>query len=48
MLKTGYGYHELGGNYMDKINKEQLQRHFMKRLQKLGFNVTLEPKPEAA
>ncbi len=47
MLKTGHGYHELGGNYLDQINKEQLQRHFMKRLHKLGFKVTLEPLPEA-
>jgi transposase len=48
MLKTNHGYHELGGNYLDQINKDQLQRHFMKRLQKLGFKVTLEPLPEAA
>ena len=48
MLKTGHGYHELGGNYLDQINKEQPQRHFMKRLHKLGFKVTLEPLPEAS
>jgi len=48
MLKTNRGYQELGGNYLDQINKDQLQRHFMKRLQKLGFKVTLEPLPEAA
>jgi transposase len=48
MLKTGQGYYELGGNYLDQINKDQLQRHFIKRLQKLGFKVTLEPLPEAA
>jgi hypothetical protein len=27
-----------GGNYLDQINKDQLQRHFVKRLQKLGIN----------
>ena len=48
MLKTGKGYRELGGNYLDQINKDQLQRHFVKRLQKLGFKVTLERSLEAA
>ena len=48
MLKTGRGYHELGGNYLEQINKEQLQRYFVKRLQRLGLNVTLRPIPEAA
>jgi transposase len=48
MLKTGQGYRELGGNYLEQINKDQLQRHFVKRLQKLGFKVTLEPSLEAA
>lgn len=48
MLKTGQGYHELGGNYLEQINKDQLQRHFVKRLQKLGFKVTVEPSLEAA
>jgi transposase len=43
MLKTGKGYHELGGNYLEQINKDQLQRYFTKRLQKLGLKVTVEP-----
>ena len=43
MLKTGRTYHELGGGYLDLINKEQLQRYFVKRLQNLGLTVTLEP-----
>jgi transposase len=42
MLKTGQGYHELGGNYLDQINKDQLQRYLVKRLQRLGLKVTLE------
>ncbi|HTV82392.1 MAG TPA: IS110 family transposase [Acidobacteriaceae bacterium] len=48
MLKTGRGYRELGGNYLEQINKDQLQRYFTKRLQKLGFKVTVEPSLEAA
>jgi transposase len=48
MLKTGQGYHELGGNYLEQINKDQLQRYFIKRLQRLGLKVTVESVPEAA
>ena len=48
MLKNGYGYRELGGNYLEQINKDQLQRYFTKRLQKLGFKVSVEPALEAA
>ena len=43
MLKTGRSYHELGANYLEQINKDQLQRYFVKRLQKLGLTVTVEP-----
>ena len=43
VLKTGQGYRELGGNYLEQINKEQLQRYFVKRLQRLGLQVTLQP-----
>lgn len=43
MLKTGRSYRELGGNYLEQINKDQLQRYFVKRLQKLGLTVTVEP-----
>jgi len=48
MLKTGQSYHELGGNYLEQINKDQLQRYFVKRLQRLGLKVTVEPVLEAA
>jgi hypothetical protein len=44
ILKSGQGYHELGGNYLEKqINEDQLQRYFVNRLQRLGLKVTLEP-----
>jgi len=48
MLKTGRGYHELGGNYLEQINKDQLQRYYTKRLQRLGLKVTVESATEAA
>lgn len=43
ILKSGQGYHELGGNYLEQINKVQLPRYFVNRLQRLGLKVTLEP-----
>ena len=48
VLKTGVGYHELGGNYLEQINKDQLQRYYLKRLERLGLKVTVEPVPDAA
>jgi hypothetical protein len=41
MLKTGDTYYELGANYLEQINKDQLQRYFVRRLQRLGLNVTV-------
>jgi len=36
-------YHELGGDYFDKRNPEATARHFMKRLEQLGYSVALQP-----
>lgn len=43
MLKTGQSYKELGGGYLEQINKDQLQRYFVKRLQRLGLTVSVAP-----
>jgi transposase len=43
MLKTGQSYHELGGAYFEQINRDQLQRYFVKRLQRLGLTVSVAP-----
>ena len=43
MLKTGRTYHELGGSYLERVNADQLQRYYVKRLQKLGLTVTVAP-----
>jgi transposase len=48
LLKTGQSYQELGGNYLEQINKDQLQRYYIKRLQRLGLQVSIEPLPEGA
>jgi transposase len=43
MLKTSKSYHELGGDYLEQINKEQLQNYLVRRLQRLGLTVSVQP-----
>ena len=40
---TGRTYQERGGTYLEQINKDQLQRYYVKRLQRLGLTVTVHP-----
>jgi serine/threonine protein kinase len=42
MLRDGSEYHNLGSDYFDRRNQEQLQRHLVKRLENLGYKVSLE------
>lgn len=48
MLKHRVSYHDLGNDYFDRLNSESLKRHLIKRLEKLGHKVTLEPLKEVA
>ena len=43
MLRDGTHYCELGGDYFDKRNQEQVQRRLVKRLEQLGHKVILQP-----
>jgi transposase len=43
LLKRGTTYRDLGPDYFDKLNSESLKRNLVKRLEKLGHKVTLEP-----
>jgi transposase len=43
MLKRGTEYVELGGDYFDKRNQQQVQQRLVKRLEKLGYKVSLQP-----
>jgi hypothetical protein len=43
MLKTGHNYQEVGGSYLDQINRDQLQQYSQKRLERIGFTVNLAP-----
>lgn len=40
-------YRDLGGNYFDTREPERLKRHLVKRLQSLGFDVTLSERKAA-
>jgi hypothetical protein len=35
-------YTELGGDFLDRCNEQQVQRMLVKRLESLGYKVTLE------
>jgi transposase len=48
MLKNGTTYHDLGPDYFDQLDPQRLARSLVKRLEKLGHKVTLEPKQPAA
>jgi transposase len=43
MLRRGTEYIELGADYFDKRNQQQVQQRLVKRLEQLGYKVTLEP-----
>jgi transposase len=45
LLRTGGTYRELGGNFFDERDREQIARRQVARLQRLGFRVTLERVP---
>ena len=48
MLTSGSAYRDLGGNWFDRQRPNQLRRYHTKRLEALGFKVTLETADPAA
>ena len=42
MLKNGTAYRDLGANHFDKVNEQAVVKRTVKRLEKLGYKVTLE------
>jgi transposase len=48
VLKDNVPYYELGANYFDKVNTMYIKNHHLRRLESLGFKVTLEPLQKAA
>ena len=43
LLKERTIYRELGADFFDRLNPERMRRYFVKRLQRLGFEVSLAP-----
>jgi transposase len=43
IIKRGTQYVDLGGNYFDKRKQESIQKQLVRRLEKLGLKVTVEP-----
>jgi transposase len=41
LIKRKEPYRELGGNYFDQHNVEATRQHLVKRLERLGYQVTL-------
>ena len=48
VLKQQTTYVELGADFLDRLDPERLTRQLVKRLEKLGHKVTLEPRQDAA
>jgi transposase len=43
MLVRRLSYQELGGNYFDEHDQQQIEKRLIRRLEKLGYHVSLEP-----
>lgn len=41
-------YHDLGPDYFDRTEKDRLTRHLVRRPERMGHRVTLEPDQPAA
>ena len=47
MLKDNRPYSDLGADYFDQLDKTRIERHHVRRLEQLGYTVTLTPAPAA-
>lgn len=45
MLRDGATYRELGGDYFDRLHPERTRNRLVRRLQRLGLEVSLRPSP---
>lgn len=48
MLKTGADYRELGETYLDEREQKRLTQRLVHRLERLGYQVTLQAREEVA
>jgi hypothetical protein len=48
LLKQRTTYQELGGDFLERLEPDRQTRQLVKRLEKLGHNVILQPKEDVA
>ena len=48
VLKHRVPYQDLGSDYFDRLHADRLRRYFLRRLESLGYQVTLHPNHNAA
>lgn len=48
MLSQNVSYNDLGDLYLDKLNKHHLTRNLVRRLERLGYSVTVTPQDATA
>jgi transposase len=47
LLRDRGTYHDLGGNYFDEHDRQMVQKHLVRRLERLGYQINLQPRSEA-
>jgi len=47
LLKHGQAYHDLGRDYFERTDEQRIRRNLVKRLERLGYAVTLDKKNAA-
>lgn len=47
MLRDGSEYREAGGDYFDRLHPERTRKRLVRRLQRLGLDVVLQPRADA-
>lgn len=45
MLRDGTDYRELGGDYFDRLQPERTAQRLLRRLDRLGFDIVVTPRP---
>ena len=43
LLRDHSSYHDLGGNYFDERDRQVVQKQLMRRLERMGYQVELQP-----
>jgi transposase len=43
VMRTQQPYRDLGADYFDRLDTARIERHYVRRLEQLGYAVTLTP-----